>query len=313
LKLLTYSIPGHESTRLGAYNGSFIVDLNKAYRFLYCSDGPKNWFTSVSDLLSGGENALQFAAKVLSDAQKAMDESSDVTYSFICDPNTIVFRPVVTSASKIFCVAVNYAAHGVASSTKPPEEPYVFIKFSTALIGHNSPVLLSKTSKKCDNEIELAVIIGKKGKYISHENADDYVAGYTIFNDFSFRDRRVNKSDPSRINWLHLKNLDTAAPIGPWLTTKDEIPDPNHLKMSIELNNSEDEKEIGNTQDMIHKIPELIEYISNGITLEPGDVISTGTPFSIALGHERYLKDGDVVKAEIDKIGTLINPMVGEN
>jgi len=310
MKLLTYSNQGHESTRLGAYEGSKIIDLIEAHRVLYDSEAPESWFRSVSDLLRGGENALEYASKVIADAQKAIKDNVENSRNFIREDNEVTYRPVVLGSPKILCVAVNYAAHGAAQATKPPEEPYVFIKFPNMLIGHRSPILLSKSSKKCDNEIELAVVIGKKGKYISRQKAMDYVAGYTIFNDFSFRDRRVNKSDPSRINWLHLKNLDTAAPIGPWLVTKNEIADPNHLKMKFQLNDSE--QETGSTEDMVHKIPELIEYISNGLTLEPGDVISTGTPFSIGLGRERYLKDGDVVKAEIEGIGTLLNRVVSE-
>jgi 2-keto-4-pentenoate hydratase/2-oxohepta-3-ene-1,7-dioic acid hydratase in catechol pathway len=310
LKLLTYSNHGEVSTRVGAQAGSEIVDLMDAYRVIYGSEPPKDWFTSVSSLLKGGESAVQLASKLVSDAQKAIKSGEDS--SFKKDGAEIVFRPVVTGAPKLFCVAVNYAAHGAASSTKPPDDPYVFIKFPNMLIGHRSPILLSKSSKKGDNEIELAVVIGKRGKYIPSARAMDYVVGYSIFNDVSFRDRRLNKSDPTRINWLHLKNLDTAAPMGPWLVTKDEIDDPNHLDMKFQLNDSEQEMEKGNTEDMIHKIPELIENVSNGITLEPGDVISTGTPFSIALGRERFLRVGDVVKAEIQGIGTLINPIVAE-
>jgi 2-keto-4-pentenoate hydratase/2-oxohepta-3-ene-1,7-dioic acid hydratase in catechol pathway len=309
MKLLTFSIKGHSLTRLGAYDGSNLIDLIEAHRVLYDSEAPRSWFSSVSDTLRGGENAIQLATKIISDSKNA--KSSD-REKFVRKSESFVYRPVVTGCPKILCVAVNYAAHGAQSSTKPPEEPYVFIKFPNSLIGHNSPILLSKSSNKCDSEIELAVIIGKKGKYITHERAMDHVAGYTIFNDFSFRDRRTNKSDPNRINWLHLKNLDTAGPIGPWMVTKDEIPDPNNLKMTFQLNGSEQEKETGTTHDMVHKIPELIEYISNGLTLEPGDVISTGTPFSIALGRERFLNDGDIVSAEIEKIGTLINPVVRE-
>ena len=310
MKLLTYSRLGHNSTHLGAYDGSSIIDLPQAHRSLYGSEGPRNWFTSVSGLLDGGENALELTRRVLSDAKASIGSGSGREYS--SDPKEITFHPVVIGTPKILCVAVNYASHGAQTAQKPPEEPYVFIKLPNLLIGHRQPILLPKSSNKCDNEIELAVVIGKKGKYISREKAMDYVAGYTIFNDFSFRDRRVNKSDPNKINWLHLKNLDTAAPIGPWMVTKDEVPDPDNLKMMFQLNDSEQEKEIGTTHDMVHKIPRLIEYISNGLTLEPGDVISSGTPFSIALGRERFLNDGDVVRAEIEKIGTLVNPVIRE-
>lgn len=308
MKLLTFSITKDSGKRAGAFDGSRVIDLAQAYEACYEAVAP-SWFGSVSELLMGGVDAQKLANQTIHDITKTSSTEGDRIFY---NPQEIIFHPVLTHAAKVLCVTVNYAEHGKAYSTKPPEEPYVFIKFPNILVGHRQPVLLSKTSKKADNEIELAVIIGKRGKYISAEEAFDYIAGYTIFNDFSFRDRRVNKSDPSRINWLHLKNLDTTAPIGPWLVTKDEIPDPNHLSISLQLNNSKAEREESSTEGMVHKIPKLIEYISNGVTLEPGDVISTGTPLSVALGSERYLRDGDLVKAEIERIGTLVNPIEAE-
>jgi 2-keto-4-pentenoate hydratase/2-oxohepta-3-ene-1,7-dioic acid hydratase in catechol pathway len=314
LKLLTFSTPQNPRTRAGAFDGSRIVDLAEAYRASTGAEAP-SWFDSVSQLLMGGEQAQALARQVLGNASKlspsakpGKDGGDPVFY----DPAHVIFRPVVTGTPKVFCVTVNYAAHGAAYSTKPLEEPYVFIKFPNILTGHKQPVLLGKTSGKADSEIELGVIIGKGGKYISRDKAFEHVAGYTVFNDFSFRDRRINKSDPSRINWLHLKNLDTSAPIGPWLVTKDEIKDPKKLTITLQVNDSAEDREAGSTDGMVHSIPALIEYISNGVTLEPGDIISTGTPLSVAFGRDRYLKDGDVVKAEIEGIGTLINPMKAE-
>lgn len=304
MKLLTFSTQNDPRPRLGAFDSSNIIDLTKAHRE-YSGKESLGSFSSVSGLLNGAENAFELAEKMI-------EKAKDMENGCVIDPSLLNFFPVITHCAKILCVTVNYAEHGKAYSTKPPEEPYIFIKLPSTLVGHNQNVILSKTSNKPDNEIELGVVIGKRGKYITKEQALDHVAGYTIFNDFSFRDRRVNKSDPSRINWLHLKNLDTAAPIGPWLVTKDEISDPNNLSISLQLNDSESEKEQGSTSGMVHKIPSLIEYISNGVTLEPGDVISTGTPLSIALGRERFLKDGDVVKASIEKIGTLVNYMKSE-
>ena len=143
----------------------------------------------------------------------------------------------------------------------------------------------------------------------------EYVAGYTVFNDVSYRDRRLNKSDPTRTNWLHLKNLDSSAPAGPWITTKDEVPDPYKLKIKLELldkNGRVQEMQEGSTKDMTHDISELIEYISNGVTISPGDIIATGTPHKIAFGKDRYLTEGDIVRAEIESVGTLENPVQPE-
>jgi 2-keto-4-pentenoate hydratase/2-oxohepta-3-ene-1,7-dioic acid hydratase in catechol pathway len=210
---------------------------------------------------------------------------------------------------------MNYASHAKASGlTKPSEEPYFFIKLPHLLTPHRAPVLCSRTSQKCDSEIELAVIIGKRGKYIAPEHAMDYVAGYTVANDFSFRDRRTLKSDPNtaRLNWLTLKNLDTAAPIGPWLVTKDDIADPYTLDITLTLDNDPQERQTGNTSGMMHTIEELIHHASDGLTLEPGDVILTGTPHEVAFGHERFLRDGDILRAEIGHIGALVNPVSRE-
>ncbi len=281
------------------------MDMVEAYQTLYAAE-PPDWLTSVQKLLMGGEKALALLKDVVTDAVAAKREGK----KFAHDPDEITYHPPIPNPGKVLCVAVNYIAHAAEAGTKPPEEPYVFIKLSDALIGHNWPMLLSKTSNQCDNEIELAVIIGRNGKYIAKSTAYEYIAGYTIFNDVSFRDRRVNKSDPQRLNWLHLKSLDTAAPTGPWMVTKDEIPDPHLLKIAAKV--SDGDWQSGFTGDMIHKIPELIEYISNGITLKPGDIISTGTPLGIASSGGRFLRDGDIVTAQIEGIGTLVNPVKKE-
>ena len=137
------------------------------------------------------------------------------------------------------------------------------------------------------------------------------MAGYTVANDFSFRDRRALKSDPNaaRLHWLTLKNLDTAAPIGPWLVTKDEIPNPYNLEITLTLDNAPEERQSGNTAGMMHTIEDLIHHASDGLTLEPGDVILTGTPHEVAFGHQRFLQKGDILRAEIQKIGALVNPV----
>jgi len=179
---------------------------------------------------------------------------------------------------------------------------------------HRAPICHSKTSQKHDSEIELAVIIGKRGKYISRDDAFDYIAGYTVINDFSFRDRRSLSDDPNsaRLHWFTLKNLDNAAPIGPWLVTKDEIPDPYDLEISLTLDNEPELKQSGSTEGMMHRIEDLVMHASNGLTLEPGDVIATGTPHDVAFGQQRFLQDGDILRAEISKIGALVNPIRSE-
>lgn len=309
MKLLTFSKDNSSYTRLGAYLGeSLVVDMALAYREFTGGHAP-DWFCSVASLLQGGDKALELAQEVIKHVDVDQGEIRQLSYIF--DVDEIKFHSPASPTAKILCVTMNYHSHAASSLTKPAEEPYFFIKMPSLMTPHRSHILLSKTSLKCDSEIEMCVVIGKRGKYISQDDAFDYVAGYTVGNDFSFRDRRTLQSDPNsaRIHWFTLKNLDTAVPIGPWLVTMDEIPDPYDLEISLTLENAPEERQSGSTKDMMHKIPSLIEHASNGLTLEPGDVIFTGTPHQLAFGHERYLEEGDILRAEIEGIGALINPV----
>jgi 2-keto-4-pentenoate hydratase/2-oxohepta-3-ene-1,7-dioic acid hydratase in catechol pathway len=310
LKLLTFSRDAASASRLGAsIGGDTIMDMQLAHEQCWGARAP-DWFGSVADLLAGGDQAMGIARELL--AQVAAKPGRYGACSL--RPDQIQFRSPAAPDAKILCVTMNYLSHANASNSKPAEEPYFFIKMSQLMTPHRAPILLSRTSRKCDSEIELGVIIGKRGKYISQEKAFDHIAGYTICNDFSFRDRRTLKADPNtaRLHWLTLKNLDTAMPIGPWLVTRDEIPDVYDLEISLTLENDSGERQAGSTRGMMHKIPFLLERASDGLTLEPGDVICTGTPHEVAFGHERFLEEGDVLRAEIQGIGALVNPVVRE-
>ena len=305
MKLLTYSPDKHSAPRLGAFLGADgVLDLPSAYARAFHGQAP-DWFGSVGAMLAGGDPALALARDVLERVGGDADET------LLHDVNAVMFHPPAGRCPKVLCVTMNYLSHAQATLTKPSEEPYFFIKMPNLLTPHGAPVLCSRTSQKCDSEIELAVIIGRRGKYIAREEAMHYVAGYTVANDFSFRDRRALKSDPNaaRLHWLTLKNLDSAAPIGPWLVTKDEIDNPYSLEITLTLDNAPDERQTGNTAGMMHTIEDLIHHASDGLTLEPGDVILTGTPHEVAFGHQRFLQKGDILRAEIEKIGALVNPV----
>jgi len=302
VKLLLFSPNNGEVKRVGVYENGKVIDLVKAYEFLYDAK-PPNWFCSTKDLIEGGEGALFLVKKVLDDLKGVEDK---VSY----DPEKIVYYPPVENPEKIFLLAVNYKAHGQETDTQPPKEPYVFTKFINTLVGHNQPILYPKASQKVDYEVELAVIIGKKGKYVSNKDAYNYVFGYTILNDISFRDKQFPAEQPYGMRWVHGKGMDTATPMGPWIVTKDEIPNPHDLRISLKVNG--EVRQDGYTEDMIFKVGKIIEYLSNGITLKPGDVISTGTPPGVALATGKYLKPGDVVEAGISKIGILRNYLVEE-
>lgn len=311
MKLLTFTTERNSEQKLGAhFKNNSILELGAAYRRFF--DGlPPDWFSSVNNLLQGGDRAMLLAREVY---ELALDRSEEVSESLLHDADSIFFQPPAGDSAKILCVTMNYSSHAQASGTKQSEEPYFFIKMPGLMTPHRAPICRSKTSEMHDSEIELAVIIGKRGKYIPREAAFDYIAGYSVINDFSFRDRRSLSDDPNsaRLHWFTLKNLDTAAPIGPWLVTRDEIADPYDLEISLTLDNEPELKQSGSTAGMMHRIEDLVFHASNGLTLEPGDVVATGTPHDVAFGKKRYLKDGDVLRAEISSIGALVNRVTAE-
>lgn len=310
MKLLTFTKNDSTERRLGAHlEGNTVVDMPRAYEICFGATAP-DWFGSVNNLLKGGEPAMNLARDVFKLASARRPEDGGM----FLDVDDIRFHAPAGDNAKILCVTMNYASHAHASGTKQSGEPYFFIKMPTLMTPHGAPICKSKTSEKHDSEIELAVIIGKRGKYISREDAFDYVAGYSIINDFSFRDRRSLSDDPNsaRLHWFTLKNLDNAAPIGPWLVTRDEIPDPYDLEIRLTLDNEPELVQSGTTEGMMHRIEDLVMRVSDGLTLEPGDVIATGTPHEVAFGQQRFLRDGDILRAEITKIGALVNPIVSE-
>ena len=222
-------------------------------------------------------------------------------------------RPPIVSPDKILLAAINYKAHGEEQGNPPPREPYFFTKFRSCIIGQDDPIVIPKVSRRADWEAELAVVIGKKCKYVRKSEALSYVAGYTVANDISFRDLQFPEGWPEKLNslgqnWVKGKALDTALPLGPLMVTSDEIPDPQHLRLSLKVNNVEMQN--ASTEDMVFSVAELIEYLSSGLTLLPGDLISTGTPAGVAVfSGMPYLKAGDVVEATVQGIGTLRNPV----
>lgn len=207
---------------------------------------------------------------------------------------------------KFICVGLNYRDHAIESNMAMPKVPTIFSKFSNTVIGPGENIVLPKESTQPDYEAELAVVIGPGGRRISASKAMDHVFGYTIVNDVSARDLQLATSQ-----WLMGKSCDTFAPMGPAIVTKDEIPDPHALDISLEIGG--EILQHSNTRELIFKIPELIEFISSVITLEPGDIISTGTPAGVGFARKppRYLKDGDEIIIRIEGIGELRNPVSG--
>lgn len=206
----------------------------------------------------------------------------------------------VARPSKIICIGLNYADHAKETGATPPPEPVIFIKSTTALCGPFDDVVIPKNSKKTDWEVELAIVIGKKASYVEEAEAMNYLFGYCLHNDISEREFQLERNG----TWDKGKGCDTFAPIGPWLVTKDEIADPDNLKLWLTINGKKVQN--GTTANLIFKIPFLISYVSQFMTLLPGDVISTGTPAGVGLGMnpQVFLKEGDVMELGIDHLGT---------
>ena len=201
--------------------------------------------------------------------------------------------------SKIVCVGLNYAQHAAESGMNVPEEPVLFFKASSAIVGPYDPIVIPKGSLKTDWEVELAVVIGRKASYVNEEDALKYVAGYVLHNDVSERDFQLERSG----QWVKGKSCDTFAPIGPFIATSEEIDNPNNLNLWLKLNGKIMQN--SSTSDFIFNIQQVVSYISQFMTLLPGDIISTGTPFGVGLGLNppRYLEDGDVVELGIEHLG----------
>jgi len=256
---------------------------------------------SINEFLDLGESGVQMVQTILSklDASGPSIPLADVR----------VLAPIPRPRKNIFCVGKNYVEHALEfdrtkdASVAVPKYPVIFSKLPTTVIGPNDQVdSHSAITSELDYEVELAVVIGKKGADISQEKAMDYVFGYTIINDVTARD--VQKK---HAQWLRGKGMDTFAPMGPYLVHKSAVPNPENLSITSKIN--DELRQNGNTGDLIFKIPELIATISAGITLEPGDIIATGTPAGVAMGFTppKFLKPGDKMELEITSLGVLCN------
>lgn len=214
------------------------------------------------------------------------------------------FAPV-PRPGKIVCVGLNYRDHARESGLAVPTTPVIFSKFSSCVIAPGEPVVVPTTSEKMDYEAELAVVIGRVAKHVSADRAYDYVLGYTAFNDVTARDFQFGDGQ-----WQRGKSCDTFAPMGQTIVTTDEIPDPHTLRITMKVNGAV--MQDSNTNQLIFRVPELIEFITRSITLEPGDVIATGTPAGVGFARKPpvFLKPGDTMEVEIERIGGLGNPIV---
>ena len=207
----------------------------------------------------------------------------------------------IARPSKIICIGLNYSDHATESKMQLPPEPVIFFKATTAIVGPNDDLIIPKNSKKTDWEVELAVVIGKKTSYVDETIALNYVAGYLLHNDYSEREFQLERAG----QWVKGKSCDSFAPLGPYLATQDEIDDVNDLRLWLTVNGTM--MQDGNTKNLVFKIPHLVSYLSQFMTLLPGDIISTGTPAGVGLGQKPepvYIKPGDVIELGIHGLGS---------
>jgi 2-keto-4-pentenoate hydratase/2-oxohepta-3-ene-1,7-dioic acid hydratase in catechol pathway len=267
---------------------------DQCYVDLHASDSALP--ASMRQLLEGGPAALQAASQALRRDKAVEYEAREVK-----------FLPPVPDPHKIICLGLNYADHAKESGAAIPRDPVIFSKYASALIGHDDAIVLPSTSSEVDYEAELVVVIGKRGRHIPAERGLEYVAGYTIGHDVSARDWQLKKDGKQ---WMVGKTFDTFAPTGPVLVTADELPDPHGLGVRLRLNGATMQE--SSTSQMIFKVGAVVNYLSQVFTLEPGDLIFTGTPAGVGFTRRPpvFLKPGDVVEVEIEKLGVLRNPVV---
>jgi 2-keto-4-pentenoate hydratase/2-oxohepta-3-ene-1,7-dioic acid hydratase in catechol pathway len=223
------------------------------------------------------------------------------------DLSQVTLLAPIPRPPKLICAGLNYRDHAAETRMEIPKVPTIFCKFTNIVIGPGQPIVLPKVSDRVDYEAEFAFVIGRGGRYIPAAKAMDHVFGYTILNDVSARDFQM-----ATTQWLMGKTFDTFAPMGPWIVTADEIRDPHALDISLEI--AGERLQHSNTRELIFRIPALIEHISTVVTLEPGDVVATGTPAGVGFARKppRFLKPGDEVIIRVEGIGELKNPVVAE-
>ena len=306
MKLITFETAGF--SRIGAIvEGEKVVDLNYAYQAQLKSEG-KYRFESIAEayipakmegFLQGGKESIELAKTAV---EFALANPDSFNHPLVHAKNDVKVNAPVTQPGKIICVGHNYREHILEMGRELPSNPVLFAKFANTVIGPEDDIPFHPISEQLDYEAEFVFVIGKQARNVSEEDALDYVAGYAIANDVTYRDiqRRT-------LQWLQGKTVDGSAPIGPWLITTDELSDPSGLDVKLSVNG--EVRQQTNTANLVFSVQKLVSFISNLATLEPGDVVLTGTPggVGVAMDPQQFLKDGDVVRIEIDKVGVLEN------
>lgn len=308
MKLINYTVAGQ--TRAGAIVDDKVIDLNYAYQALLKSEGKYRYeeiahayVPAITDeLFQGGKESIQLADSAV---KYALENPDSFDKPLVHNKADVKVEAPVQKPGKIICVGHNFRKHIQEMGREIPSNPVIFAKFANTILGPEDDIPFYPISEQLDYEAEFTFVIGKQAVNVSEEDALDYVAGYTITNDVTYRDiqRRT-------LQWLQGKTVDGSAPMGPYLVTADEIGDPTGLDMVLKVNG--EVRQSTNTDDFVFNVPKLVSFLSGLMTLEPGDVVLTGTPggVGVAMNPPTFLKDGDVVTIEVDKIGTLENKVV---
>ncbi|WP_151734566.1 fumarylacetoacetate hydrolase family protein ['Paenibacillus yunnanensis' Narsing Rao et al. 2020] len=297
MKLLNFWENG--TVRLGVKEEAGVLDVAAALQLKPAAGVP----ATFSELVAGGAAALDQLARFAGGA------AADQEAGYWKDEAGLQFAPCVPAPGKIICIGLNYRRHALETGMRLPEYPILFSKYANSLAGHGEAVPVPRHTQKVDYEAELAIVIGQTARNITPEEADAAIFGYCAANDLSARDLQMRTSQ-----WLAGKSCDKFAPVGPYVVTADEVGNPQSLKIRCYVNG--ELRQDSNTADMIFGCRQIVSYISECMTLEPGDLILTGTPEGVMMGYpaERqiYLQPGDEVSVEIEKLGTLSNTMVSE-
>ncbi len=322
MKLVAYEVD--KQPRLGVVAGEWIVSVSAVIQLLQKKRVPRALSERAQfkeatrrvldagaapkdmiELLGRGQAWCKSLGVVASSLLKGLDASKAPRGLLTPLAKARLLAPI-PKPGKITCVGLNYADHAREQGTEPPKQPIFFLKSGNTICGPGDAIQLPPNSSQVDYEAEFAVVIGKRGKQIPEEKAYDYVAGYMILHDVSARDLQFSDGQ-----WFRGKSCDTFAPTGPWIVTRDEIKDPHNLRISLTLNG--ETMQDSNTSNLIFKVPYLISYLSQSITWEVGDLISTGTPPGVGVFRKPpvFLATGDTVSVTVEGLGTLTNPVVG--
>ncbi|WP_226527351.1 fumarylacetoacetate hydrolase family protein [Metabacillus niabensis] len=305
MKLVMFTKDG--ISRLGAIENENVIDLNAAYRSLLDSEGKlraekiAEAFVpgEMTEFLQGGLESIEEAKKAVA---YAVNHDEVKGRKLVFSVSDVKIEAPVPAPGKMICVGHNYREHILEMKRELPPHPVVFAKFANTIVGPQDDIPFHPISEQLDYEAEFAFVIGQRARNVSQDEALKYVAGYTIVNDVTYRDLQRRT-----LQWLQGKAVDGSAPMGPWLITTDELTDPSGLEIVLTVNG--EERQRSNTANLVFSVPYLVEFLSNIMTLEPGDIILTGTPGGVGVARDPqvFLKDGDVVRIEVDQVGVLEN------